>query len=102
MRKIIFRNEGQKNPNVQRVSERSITYAEAFQNRFMVGKLPRPIFIVGDIEVDLIGMKRIEQSAAGEEKYDPECKPTHLTQRSKIVTFKDKTLKYLTYKLLLD
>ena len=57
----------QKNPNVQRVSERSITYTDAFKNRFideyMTGKLPRQIFMEGGFDVDLIGMKRIEQSA---------------------------------------
>ena len=38
----------QKNPNVQRVSERAITYTDAFKNKFMdeylAGKLPRQIF----------------------------------------------------------
>lgn len=38
----------QKNPNVQRVSERAITYTDAFKNRFMDeylgGKFPRQIF----------------------------------------------------------
>ena len=57
----------QKNPNVQRVSERVITYTDSFKNRFMdeylVGKLPRQIFIENGFDVDIIGMKRIEQSA---------------------------------------
>jgi putative transposase len=57
----------QKNPNVQRVSERSITYTDAFKNRFMneylAGKLPRQIFTENDFDVDVIGIKRIEQSA---------------------------------------
>ena len=48
MSRIIFTpkeiNILQKNPNVQRVSERSITYTDAFKNKFMdeylIGKLP--------------------------------------------------------------
>lgn len=57
----------QKNPNVQRVSERAITYTDAFKNRFMdeylAGKLPRQIFMENNFDVDVIGTKRIEQSA---------------------------------------
>jgi putative transposase len=57
----------QKNPNVQRVSERAITYTDAFKNRFMdaylSGKLPRQIFEENGFDTDVIGMKRIEQSA---------------------------------------
>lgn len=57
----------QKNPNVQRVSQRAITYTDAFKNKFMdeylIGKLPREIFIENGFDVDVIGMKRIEQSA---------------------------------------
>lgn len=57
----------QKNPNVQSVSERSITYTDSFKNKFMDeylgGKLPRQIFIENGFDVDVIGMKRIEQSA---------------------------------------
>ena len=38
----------QKNSNVQRVSERAITYTDAFKNRcmdeYLAGKLPRQIF----------------------------------------------------------
>lgn len=71
MSKIIFTSKErellQKNPNVQRVSERSITYTDAFKNRFideyLLGKLPRQIFVEGGFDVDIIGMKRIEQSA---------------------------------------
>ena len=71
MSRIIFTpkeiNILQKNPNVQRVSERSITYTDAFKNKFMdeylIGKLPRQIFIENGFDVDIIGMKRIEQSA---------------------------------------
>jgi len=57
----------QKNPNVQRVSERAITYTDAFKNKFideyLNGKLPRQIFIENGFDVDVIGKKRIEQSA---------------------------------------
>jgi len=57
----------QKNPNVERVSERSITYTDAFKNKFMdeylTGKLPRQIFEENGFDVDVIGIKRIEQSA---------------------------------------
>jgi len=71
MSKIIFSTKEvkmlQKNPNVQSVSERAITYTDSFKNRFMDeylgGKLPRKIFIENGFDVDVIGMKRIEQSA---------------------------------------
>jgi putative transposase len=57
----------QKNLNVQRVSERSITYSDSFKTKFMdeylAGKLPRQIFIENGFDVDVIGLKRIEQSA---------------------------------------
>lgn len=71
MSKIIFSTKEikklQNNLNVQRVSERAITYIESFKNRFideyLVGKLPRQIFIENGFDVNVIGMKRIEQSA---------------------------------------
>ncbi|MFO1442564.1 IS3 family transposase [Bacillus sp. Bva_UNVM-123] len=57
----------QNNPNVQRVSERAITYTDSFKNRFMDeylnGRLPRQIFLENGFDVDVIGIKRIEQSA---------------------------------------
>lgn len=57
----------QKNPNVQRVSERAITYTDAFKNKFMdeylAGKLPRQIFIENGFDVEVIGIKRIELSS---------------------------------------
>ncbi|MFT9599443.1 IS3 family transposase [Mesobacillus sp.] len=60
-------NTLQKNPNVQRISERSITYTAEFKNRFIdeyqTGKLPRRIFEENGFNVDVIGMKRVEQSA---------------------------------------
>ncbi|ETI70542.1 IS3 family transposase [Neobacillus vireti] len=71
MSKITFTSreikELQKNPNVQRVSERSITYSDSFKNRFMdeylAGKLPRQIFTENGFDINVIGLKRIEQSA---------------------------------------
>ncbi|WP_138420940.1 IS3 family transposase [Aquibacillus sediminis] len=57
----------QRNPNVQRVSERAITYTDAFKNKFLdeylTGKMPRQIFMENGFDVDVIGLKRIEQSA---------------------------------------
>ncbi|CAH0243643.1 hypothetical protein SRABI133_02947 [Peribacillus simplex] len=57
----------QKNPNVQRVSHLAITYTDDFKNRFMneylAGKLPRQIFVENGFDVDLLGIKRIEQTA---------------------------------------
>lgn len=71
MSKITFSSKEikllQKNPNIQRVSDRAITYTDAFKNKFideyLAGKLPRQIFIENGFDVDLIGIKRIEQSA---------------------------------------
>jgi len=71
MSKIIFSTKEikklQNNSNVQRVSERAITYTESFKSRFIdeyvAGKLPRQIFIENGFDVNVIGMKRIEQSA---------------------------------------
>ncbi len=71
MNKITFSTKDikilQKNPNVHRVSERSITYTDDFKNRFidayLVGKLPRQIFVENGFDVDVIGIKPIEQSA---------------------------------------
>jgi putative transposase len=57
----------QKNPNIQRVSNLAITYTDDFKNKFMdeylAGKLPRQIFEEHGFDVDILGMKRIEQSA---------------------------------------
>jgi len=55
------------NPNVKRVSSKSITYTLEFKINFMHeyrgGKIPRQIFIEHGFDVDIIGMKRIEQCA---------------------------------------
>ncbi|MCO7177210.1 IS3 family transposase [Sporolactobacillus kofuensis] len=71
MSKIIFSTKEikmlQNNPNVQSVSERAITYTDAFKNRFideyLAGKLPKQIFIENGFDMSIIGMKRIEQAA---------------------------------------
>ncbi|WP_110926264.1 IS3 family transposase [Bacillus massiliglaciei] len=57
----------QQNPNVQRVSEKAITYTDTFKNRFMdeylSGKLPRQIFMENGFNIEIIGQSRIEQAA---------------------------------------
>ena len=72
MSKVIF-NDKQikvlaKNPNVLRVSDKAITYSEEFKNKFIVenskGILPRKIFEENGFDIEIIGLKRIEQSAA--------------------------------------
>ena len=72
MSKIIF-NDKQikllaKNPNVSRVSDKSITYSEEFKNKFIEenskGILPRKIFEDNGFDIEIIGLKRIEQAAA--------------------------------------
>ena len=78
MSKVIF-NDKQikvlaKNPNVLRVSDKAITYSEEFKNKFIVenskGILPRKIFEENGFDIEIIGLKRIEQSAARwREKY---------------------------------
>lgn len=71
MTKKLFTKEDQKqlkcNPNVQSVSEKSITYTDEFKRHFIAendnGKLPREIFEEAGLSVELIGLKRI--SSAG-------------------------------------
>ena len=72
MSKVIF-NDKQikvlaKNPNVLRVSDKAITYSVEFKNRFIEenskGVLPRKIFEDNGFDIEIIGLKRIEQSAA--------------------------------------
>lgn len=57
----------EKNPNVLTVSELSITYSDEFKNRFineyLRGKFPRQIFKENGFDIEVIGLKRIEQSA---------------------------------------
>jgi len=56
------------NPNVKRISELAITYTDDFKRKFieeyLVGKLPRQIFEENGLDARILGMKRIEQSAA--------------------------------------
>lgn len=56
-----------RNPNVKKVTSKSITYTLEFKLDFMHeyngGKLPRQIFIEHGFDIDLIGMKRVDQSA---------------------------------------
>jgi putative transposase len=71
MSKILFSRMSilklQKNKNVLNVSENAITYTDEFKRLFideyMSGKLPRTIFMENSFDVEIIGIKRIEQSA---------------------------------------
>ena len=72
MSKVIF-NDKQikllaKNPNVLKVSDKAITYSEEFKNKFIEenskGILPRKIFEDNGFDIEIIGLKRIEQSAS--------------------------------------
>lgn len=70
MTKIYFTREQQeqlkRNPNVQAVSEKAITYTDAFKRHFIAenekGKLPREIFEEAGLDVELIGLERIRSS----------------------------------------
>lgn len=61
------------NPNVKNVSNKAITYndnfKEYFVNEYNNGKLPRMIFEEVGLSVDILGIIRIEQSAARFRKY---------------------------------
>ncbi|TKI59749.1 IS3 family transposase [Lysinibacillus mangiferihumi] len=71
MSKILFSPKEiqllQKNPNVQQVSELTITYTTAFKSKFideyLTGKTPRQIFKEYGFDEEIIGIKRIEQAA---------------------------------------
>ena len=71
MSKVTFTDQDiktlQNNPHVQRVSQVAITYTDAFKHEFidecLAGKLPRQIFEEHGFDVNIIGMKRVEQSA---------------------------------------
>ena len=78
MSKVIFNDKKikvlAKNPNVLRVSDKAITYSVEFKNRFIEenskGILPRKIFEDNGFDIEIIGLKRIEQSASRwREKY---------------------------------
>lgn len=71
MSKITFSQKDieklKENPNVFKVSERSITYTDEFKHFFieeyLKGKLPREIFENAGFDLAMIGKKRYEQSA---------------------------------------
>ena len=58
----------EENPHVKHVSNLSITYTDEFKQIFMEaylsGKLPRLIFYENGFDIEVIGIKRIEQCAA--------------------------------------
>lgn len=58
----------QKNPYVVKVSTRTITYADAFKSKFideyLAGKTPRKIFEEAGFEIEMLGMKRVEQASS--------------------------------------
>ena len=58
----------QKNPHVLKVSERTITYADTFKSKFideyLAGKTPRQIFEKYGFDIEVLGMKRIEQASS--------------------------------------
>lgn len=70
MTKLYFTKKQQeqlkRNPNVQSVSEKAITYTDEFKRLFIAenesGKLPREIFEAADFDVELIGIERIRSS----------------------------------------
>jgi putative transposase len=55
------------NPNVLRVSEKSITYADEFKrifiDQYLLGRMPREIFEANGFDVEMLGIKRVEQCA---------------------------------------
>ncbi|MFR5266654.1 IS3 family transposase [Clostridium sp.] len=71
MSKVIFDQneikELRKNINVQKVSEKSITYSDEFKRNFIEeyinGKSARTIFEKAGFRIDVIGIKRCEQAA---------------------------------------
>lgn len=71
MSKITFSEEQMKilnkNPNVKRVSEKSITYTDQFKRAFveayLKGEKPKDIFQKAGFDIEIIGVKRYEQSA---------------------------------------
>lgn len=71
MSKVIFSSKDiknlQANPNVERVSELAVTYKDDFKKKFMeeylAGKLPRQIFEDNGFDINILGIRRVEQSA---------------------------------------
>lgn len=56
------------NPNIIKVSPKSITYSEAFKvtfvSEYLAGSLPRVIFEKYKFDSEIVGLKRIEQCAS--------------------------------------
>lgn len=54
------------NPHVQAVSDKAITYTDEFKRLFITenekGKLPRTIFEEAGLDIELIGLKRIQSA----------------------------------------
>lgn len=71
MSNILFTKEDirklEKNKNILRISEHSITYNFEFKiifiNEYIAGKLPRQIFEENGFDIDIIGLKRIVKSS---------------------------------------
>lgn len=59
--------ELQNNPHVKQVSDKAVTYTEAFKEHFIQayeqGKLPREIFQQAGFDVDILGNKRIQTAS---------------------------------------
>lgn len=57
-----------KNKNISKVSNKAITYTFEFKKKFIdeykTGKRPRIIFQEADLDVDILGMKRIETASS--------------------------------------
>lgn len=70
MTKIYFTKKEQehlkRNPNVQAVSKKAITYTDEFKRHFIAesekGKLPREIFEEAGLHVEFIGLERIRSA----------------------------------------
>jgi len=58
----------QNNPYVLKVSERTITYSDVFKSKFideyLIGKTPRQIFEAYGFDIEVLGMKRVEQASS--------------------------------------
>jgi hypothetical protein len=56
-----------KNKNILKISSKSIVYALEFKEKFieeyLKGKLPRIIFQENGFDIEILGIKRVEQSA---------------------------------------
>ncbi|MDM5292047.1 hypothetical protein QUF81_02020 [Peribacillus simplex] len=54
------------NPHVQAVSDKAITYTDEFKRLFITenekGKIPRTIFEEAGLDIELIGLKRIQSA----------------------------------------